>query len=77
MRPTATARLRLLGFGKSFGTKVTEHQHLARAVVLHDPWYKSIELFKRQFHESLPKNKKPAERFARQRADQCLTSDKR
>jgi hypothetical protein len=53
---------------KRLGVQVAEHQDFASLVILHDPGYQPTELFKCQFHNSLPKQKNPP-RDSRQRAE--------
>lgn len=57
-----------LGLRQSGGIEVTEHEHLAGAMVLNDARHETSKFFKRQFQESLPKTKIPLG-GARQRAE--------
>src|SRR5208337_2829786 len=53
-----------LGLFQRLGIDVAKHQDFTAAVVLNHSRNESAEFFKCQFHDCLPKNKRPAGRFA-------------
>jgi hypothetical protein len=53
-----------LSLFESLRVEIAEHENVAALVVLNNPGDKSARFFKCQMHDGLPKNEKPAGRFA-------------